>query len=101
MKDNGHSPLLFSLLGVFLGCLCMAWPGYGWAFEDRSLWERQEDPEHVRGPVRRLTIITKDLRQILTFSPEGDLTETISRNHQDVPEEVGERICTDMQDGER
>jgi hypothetical protein len=70
----------------------LLWLVPGWAVEPLSIVERKDDSEQVLGPVRRMTITTKDSLLTLSFSGTGALTEKATRHRTDPSDEIGERV---------
>ncbi|MCC2640081.1 MAG: uncharacterized protein K0S45_494 [Nitrospira sp.] len=80
------------LIVAHLISMWLLWSVPGWTVEPLSIVERKDDREQVLGPVRRMTITTKDSLLTLSFSDTGALTEKATRHRTDPPDEAGERV---------
>ena len=87
-----HSIFLFRVGLAAMVWLCGASFNSLAALEDRSIWERAPVLEGATGPIRRMTIKTKDTEQTLTLSPQGLLVEKIARSRSD-PSASEERVA--------
>ena len=72
--------------------LCGVFAHAAYALEDRSFWERPSELEGATGPIRRITIGTKETLQTLELSPQGFVTEKITRARPDPSAASEERV---------
>jgi hypothetical protein len=77
---------------LFIGLWPLAWPAHGEAAELSFTTQRGSELEHVRGPVRQMTVTTKDSIVTLRFSSNAVLTEKITRNRADSSHDPDEII---------
>lgn len=77
---------------LLLGLWPLAWPAHGEAIEPFVTSHQGNELDRVQGPVRQMTVTTKDSITRLHLSSNGALTEKVTRNRADTSDDPGETI---------
>ncbi len=79
-----------AIITAVLSVCGAVWAPHGRAVESAFIAERMSEVDRVIGPVRQMTVTTKNSVATLYFSPAGPLLQKVIRNRADESDDLGE-----------